>query len=152
MHDDEPILFEFMLRFFYNDYQDLTLCDLFSVNSEEDEQKKLFMLVQLHGIGDKYNAIPLQNWAARILEENLSGLKQSASLSDEICCRLVREYYSICLKPGTTVGTILAQYLVSNKMGFIRDRLCDELVRQLPIFGSDLLLVIRPNLWKLDRG
>jgi hypothetical protein len=151
MHDDEPVIFEFMLHFFYNDHPDLTLCDTYSMKSEENQQKHLFMPVQLHGIGDKYNATPLQIWAAKVLKENLSGLNNRASLSDEICCRLVREYYSLCLKPMTTVGTILAEYLVRNRMDFIRDSLCFELIQELPIFGSDILLVVRSDLWKLNR-
>jgi hypothetical protein len=148
MHDDEPSLFEFMLRFFYNNHQDLISNDDYPFRSEESQQKHLFLPVQLYGIADKYDAMPLQAWAARVLEDNLSGHSDSKIISDEICARLVRAYYSECLKPSTTIGSTLAKYLVENKLDVIRYRLGDELIRQLPVFGADVLLVVRPNLWK----
>jgi hypothetical protein len=140
-----------MLRFFYNCHEDLTVSKLCCIESEEDIEKHFFLPVQLYGIADKYDAMPLQAWAARVLEDNLSEHGAITDISDEFCARLVRTYYSGCLKPDTTIGNALARYLVKENRNLIMDRLGDELIRQLPVFGADVLLEVRPNLWKAYR-
>ena len=107
------------------------------------------MLVQLHGIADKYNAIPLQTWASKVLKENLTVLGRN--IYDKTCSRLVKKYYSRCLKPGTSIGTVLAENLVKNSFDLIGTNRGKNLIHEFPIFGSDVLLVVRPNLWKLNR-
>jgi hypothetical protein len=148
IHDDEPKLFEFMLQFFYNRHEDLALrTDCFK-RTEDSYQKYIFLPVRLDGIADKYDAKPLQVWAARILKDNLTII--GARLDFETCGRLIREYYSQCLNAGTAVGTLLAEKIVSNYMDFIKSAIATELIRTYPIFAADVLLVVRPNLWKVN--
>jgi hypothetical protein len=151
MHDDEPRLFEIMMQFFYNCHEDLTASKLCRIGSEEDQQKHLFLPVQLCGIADKYDAMPLQTWAVRVLQENLLGHDRNTYLSYAMYDRLAREYYRECPKPGTIIGNTLTRYVVEELITFIEDDLGDQLLRQLPTFAADVLLVIKPNIGKINR-
>ena len=132
LHDDNPKLFEDMLRFCYTQKYD---CSREYENFYDQTSFERFCLdpIRLHALADKY----LMRALTRVSAELTKSLNYY--IDEDQCKQMMKLHYSSCAMSSSAIGQVLTTFVVRDKRSWFKNLMSSfELLEDYASFGADM--------------
>lgn len=132
-HDDDPDLFEFLLKYMYTYKYDRDALDKLT---GQDPVKRVLAPVVLYAIADKYDLPAIYSDIIKDMEYLLD---ESTNTTELYLSAIIETHYGACASVDTALGDFIA-YKCLHSQEFLGSEDFRDMTKIFPVFGADVAL------------
>jgi hypothetical protein len=133
VHDDDPVFFEWVLRFMYTNQYDTTHLQ----ENAKDVVEKALIPISIFTMADKYHIDALEKLAAQELRAIWAEIKDPEY---KAVVAVVEAYYELCTRAASAIGASIVGNVRASGRKFMQTKKFGEMLEQYPVFGADMSL------------